>query len=99
MPTSFSTTCVTTPLNVVTTGLSIDRCHVLLAAGLAADALAEADAAIQAIERSRGRHTKKAELLLTAANCALAAAQPQAALNWAQAAYRLSADIRGVPMP
>ena len=78
------------PLNVVTTGLSIDRCHVLLAAGLAADALAEADAAIQAIERSRGRHTKKAELLLTAANCALAAAQPQAALNWAQAAHRLS---------
>jgi tetratricopeptide (TPR) repeat protein len=82
------------PLNVVTTGLSIDRCHVLLAAGLAADALAEADAAIQAIERSRGRHTKKAELLLTAANCALAAAQPQAALNWAQAAYRLSRSQR-----
>jgi CHAT domain len=82
------------PLNVVTTGLSIDRCHVLLAAGLAADALAEADAAIQAIERSRGRHTKKAELLLTAANCALAAAQPQVALDWAQAAYRLSRSQR-----
>ena len=32
---------------------------------------------------------KKAELLLMAANCALAAAQPQAALDWAQAAYRL----------
>ncbi len=47
------------PLNVVTTALSIDRCNVLLAAGLAADALAEADAAIQAIERSRGRHTEK----------------------------------------
>jgi tetratricopeptide (TPR) repeat protein len=78
------------PLNVVTTGLSIDRCTVLLAAGLAADALAEADSALRAIESSRGRHTKKAELLLTAANCALAAARPQAALDWAQAAYRLS---------
>jgi tetratricopeptide (TPR) repeat protein len=77
------------PLNVVATGLSIDRCTVLLAAGLAADALAEADAAIQAIERFRGRHTKKAELLLAAANCALAAARPQAALDWAQAAHRL----------
>ena len=33
-------------------GLSIDRCAVLLSAGLAADALAEADAAIQTIERS-----------------------------------------------
>jgi tetratricopeptide (TPR) repeat protein len=82
------------PLNVVTTGLSIDRCTVLLAAGLAADALAEADAAIQAIERFRGRHTKRAELLLAAANCALAAARPQAALDWAQAAYRLSRSQR-----
>ena len=78
------------PLNVATTTLSIDRCHVLLAAGLAADALAEADAAIQAIESSRGRHRMNPQLLVTAANCALAAAQPQAALNWAQAAHRLS---------
>ena len=53
----------------------------LLAAGLAADALAEADAAIQAIESSRGRQPIKAQLLLTAANCALAAARPQVALD------------------
>jgi tetratricopeptide (TPR) repeat protein len=77
------------PLDVPTPALSIDRCNVLLAAGLAGDALAEADAAIRAIERSRGRHTKKAELLLTAANCALAAGRPETALEWAQAAARL----------
>jgi tetratricopeptide (TPR) repeat protein len=77
------------PLGVPTPTLSIDRCKVLLAAGLADDALAEADAAIQAIEQSRGRHTKKAEMLLTAANCALAAGRPEAALTWARAAARL----------
>jgi tetratricopeptide (TPR) repeat protein len=87
------------PLNVVTTGLSIDRCTVLLAAGLAADALSEAETAIQAIESPRGRHTvmagtDKARLLLTAANCALAAERPQAALDWAEAAYRLSRSQR-----
>ncbi|MGD0701217.1 MAG: CHAT domain-containing tetratricopeptide repeat protein [Trebonia sp.] len=76
-------------LNMVTTGLRIDRCNVLLAAGLAADALAEAETAIQDIESSRGRPTIKAQLLLTAANCALAAARPQVALNRAQAAQRL----------
>ena len=32
---------------------------------------------------------KKAELLLMAANCALAAGRPQVALDWAQAAHRL----------
>ena len=77
------------PLGVPVTAVSIDRCAVLLAAGLAGDALAEADAAVQEIERIRGRSTKKAELLLMAARCGLAAAQPQAALDRAQAAYRL----------
>jgi tetratricopeptide (TPR) repeat protein len=77
------------PLNVPTPSLSIDRCGVLLAAGLADDALAQADAAIRDIEQARGRSTKKAELLLMAANCALAAAQPRAALDRARAAYRL----------
>ncbi len=69
--------------------LRIKRCAVLLAAGLADDALAEAKAALQEIEIIRGRPTEKAELLLTAANCALAATQPQAALDWAQTAYRM----------
>jgi CHAT domain-containing protein len=77
------------PLNVPTPFLSFDRCDVLLAAGLASDALAEADAAIRDIEQAHGWSTKKAELLLMAANCALAAAQPQVALDRAQAAYRL----------
>jgi len=75
-------------LNVPTISLRIDRCAVLLAAGLADDALAEAGAAVSEMEQIRGRSTKKAELLLMAANCALAANQPQAE-DWAQAAYRL----------
>lgn len=74
------------PLNVPTTANSIDRCIVLLAAGLAQDALAEATAALRDIGRIRGRSTKNAELLLTAARCALAANQPQTALGWAQSA-------------
>ena len=71
-----------------TPALSLDRCGVLLAAGLARDALAEADAAIGEIEQTRGSSTKRAELLLMAASCALAAARPQVALERARAAYR-----------
>ena len=41
------------------------------------------------MEQIRGLVHKKALLLLMAANCALAAAQPQVAQDWAQAAYRL----------
>ncbi len=70
-------------------GVSQLRCDVLLAAGLITDALAVADAAVQEIEDHRGPSTSKAELLLRAANCALAAGQPQAALDRAQAADRL----------
>jgi len=76
-------------LNVPTTPLRVDRCAVLLAAGLVGDALAEADSAVRDLEQIRGWSTKKAELLLLAAHCALAAARPQAAEDWAQAAYRL----------
>jgi tetratricopeptide (TPR) repeat protein len=76
-------------LNVSIPLLSINRCAVLLAAGLARDALAEADTAVRDMEQVRRPSTQKAELLLTAANCALAAAQPQVAQDWAQAAYRL----------
>src|SRR5262249_27066022 len=77
------------PLDVLVPDLTIDRCAVLLAAGLADDALAEADGTADEIERVHGQSTKKAELLLVAANSALAAAQPQAALDGAQAAYRM----------
>jgi tetratricopeptide (TPR) repeat protein len=76
-------------LNVPSPGLSLDRCDALLSAGLVSDALAEADSAIRDLEQIHGRSTKKAELLLTAANCALAAAQPQGAVERAQDAYRL----------
>jgi len=72
-----------------TPALSLDRCGVLLAAGLARDALDEADAAIREIEQTRGSSTKRAELLLMAASCALAAAQPETALERARAAHRL----------
>ena len=76
-------------LNAPTITLRGERCDVLLAAGLADDALAEAEAALREMEQVHGLVTKKAELLLKAANCALAATQPQAALDWAQAAYRM----------
>jgi tetratricopeptide (TPR) repeat protein len=77
------------PLNIPTPFLSLDRCHVLLAAGLVVDALAEADTAVRDIEQAHGRSTEVADGLVLAANCALAAAQPQGALDRAQAAYRL----------
>ncbi len=76
-------------LNVPTPVLSTDRCDVLLAAGLTSDALAEADAAVNDIEQARGPSSWKAELLLTAASCALAADRPDAAIERAQAARRL----------
>jgi tetratricopeptide (TPR) repeat protein len=77
------------PLNILVPDLAIDRCAVLLTAGLPGDALAEADGAIHEIERFHGQSIKKAELLLVAANCALAAGRPQVALDRAQAADRM----------
>ncbi len=69
--------------------LSIHRCAALIAAGLATDAMQEADAAISQLDRIHGRPTKRAELLLTAATCALAAGQPGAALDRATEARQL----------
>jgi tetratricopeptide (TPR) repeat protein len=76
-------------LNVPNMDVRIDRCAVLLAAGLVTDALAEADDSLRDLERIRGWSTKRAELLLMAANCALAVGQPRPAEDRAQAAYRL----------
>lgn len=82
-------------LEVPITSLRIDRCEVLLAAGLADDALAEANVAVREIEQIHGRTTQtagprsKAQLLLMAAGCALAMAKPQDARDSAEAAYRL----------
>jgi tetratricopeptide (TPR) repeat protein len=69
--------------------LSIERCAALLAAGLPQDALQEADEAIARLERTRGQPTKRAELLLTGARCALAAGRPATALDRAAEAGRL----------
>lgn len=69
--------------------LSIDRCAVLLAAGLPGDALGEADAAITSFPVKNGQATKRAELLLIAARAALAADHPQAAMSRAAQARRM----------
>jgi tetratricopeptide (TPR) repeat protein len=61
--------------------LASDRCEVLLAAGLAVDALAETDAAVAALDRVGGQATQKAELLFAAATAALAAADPATAVR------------------
>ncbi len=69
--------------------LSLHRCAALTAAGLARDAMKEAEAAIGQLDQIHGRPTKRAELLLTAATCALAAGQPAIALARATEARRL----------
>jgi tetratricopeptide (TPR) repeat protein len=69
--------------------LSMHRCAALAAAGLAGDAMQEADAAISQLDQIHGRPTKRAELLLTAARCALAAGEPTTALARATEARRL----------
>jgi len=76
-------------LGAVRAEWSIDRCAVLLAAGLPGDALRQADATAHLLEREGGAATKRAELLLTAGRAALAAADPQTALLRAQTARRL----------
>ncbi len=76
-------------LSVPAPALSQVRCAVLVAAGLSTDALAEADAALGRIEQSHGQSTKRAELLLMAAQCAAAAGQPKTALERARTACRL----------
>ena len=69
--------------------LSIRRCAALTAAGLFRDAVDEAEAAIEQLDEIHGRPTKRAELLLTGAKCALAAGQPTKALTWATEARTL----------
>jgi tetratricopeptide (TPR) repeat protein len=71
--------------------LSMYRCAALTAAGLARDAMDEADAAISQLDRIHGRPTKRAELLLTAATCALAAGEPATTMARATEARRLFA--------
>ena len=54
--------------------LFVNRCTVLLAAGLGRDALHEADAAVATIEREHGSATRRAELVYSSALAAAATA-------------------------
>ncbi|WP_395758188.1 CHAT domain-containing tetratricopeptide repeat protein [Streptomyces althioticus] len=74
--------------------LSIRRCEVLMAAGLAAEALAEADTAIAELDALGGQSTRKAELLLAAARAARQADDPATATARAGLAVRLFAGQR-----
>ncbi|MER5544059.1 CHAT domain-containing protein [Streptomyces sp. NPDC002589] len=74
--------------------LSIRRCEVLMAAGLAPEALAEADATIALLDRIGGQSTRKAELLLAAARAARSAGDAHTAIARAAVAVRLFAAQR-----
>lgn len=74
--------------------LAIDRCAVLLAAGLAAEAVAEAEAALRTVAAQRGQATRRAELQLVAARAALAAGDPALAEERAATAAASFADQR-----
>jgi hypothetical protein len=78
-------------LDVPMPELSIDRCAVLLSAGLLADALQAADAGVATFPRG-GKPTMKAELLLSGARAALAAADPHTAVSRAEAARAMFAS-------
>ncbi len=69
--------------------LAIDRCSALLAAGLAAEAAREADAALSVLPPEGGIAYKKAELLFAAATAALAAGNLASAQERAGQARRL----------
>ncbi|WP_350275429.1 CHAT domain-containing tetratricopeptide repeat protein [Kribbella sp. HUAS MG21] len=73
-------------VGVVWPDLAIDRCGVLLAAGLSAEALAEMD---QTIASGAGTATKRGELWFAAATAALAAGDPAGARERAERARRL----------
>ncbi|MFF0342623.1 CHAT domain-containing protein [Kribbella sp. NPDC004875] len=75
-------------VGVVWPDLAIDRCGVLLAAGLSAEALAETDQAIARMDADGGPATKRGELLFAAATAALAAGDPLAAQERAERARR-----------
>jgi len=73
-------------LGVPVPDLDIDRCEILLAAGLAAEAVAETEAAIQRLGRDGAQATKMAEVLFAAAGAAQAAGEPELAARRAAAA-------------
>lgn len=70
------------------TELAIDRCMVLLAAGLATEAVQETGTALGRVVPGGGIALKTAELLFAAATAALAAGRPVDARQWARQAQR-----------
>ncbi|MGW0423278.1 CHAT domain-containing protein [Streptomyces sp. NPDC003015] len=74
--------------------LTIRRCEVLMAAGLAPEALTEADAAIRVLDGIGGQSTLKAELLLAAARAARHTGDAHTAIARADMAVRLFAGQR-----
>src|SRR5579859_2266754 len=80
-------------LAVAVPDLAIDRCAVLLTAGLHAEALSATEAALGRL-RPSAKPTTKAELLLSAARAALAAAELDIAVARARAAQGMFAAQR-----
>ncbi len=76
-------------LGVFKAELVVDKCTVLLAAGLARDALREVDAAVSAIERHRGSAARHAELLYSSALAAAAVSDFDLAQRRSAEALRL----------
>ncbi|GGS31638.1 MULTISPECIES: CHAT domain-containing protein [Streptomyces] len=74
--------------------LNIRRSEVMMAAGLAPEALAEVDQAIGVLDGIGGQSTRKAELLLVAARAARLAGDAQTAIARAAVAVRLFAAQR-----
>ena len=76
-------------LGVFKAELVVDKCTVLLAAGLARDALREVDAAVSTIEKNHGSAARHAELLYSAALAAAATRDLDAAQRRSTEALRL----------
>src|SRR5439155_1713128 len=81
-------------LGTPTLDLVVDRCTIMLAAGLVPEVLDEAQAAIDHSQQLRGRVTRRAEILLIAARAKLAADLPTEAERLAAEAARLFATQR-----
>ena len=78
-----------TQLGIPMLDVAIDRCAILLSAGLAEDASAETDAACGRLGSEIRSSAKFAELLYSSATAALAAGDPLAASERAEQAVRL----------
>ncbi len=76
-------------LGIFAAALFVDKCTVLLAAGLARDALREVDAAVSIIERDRGSAARRAELLYSSALAAAATDEFSLAQHRSAEALRL----------